>query len=195
MNNENDMKFNIITECANKILSFQADLKEVDLKEAALEEAALKEEKEQLKFSISEQEQLIKEYTDTPIDYILRYVEKINEMKQKLITEQIPENRKILENTINTYSGFIKSKIKDEPLIGENSEDAQNKSITTGDEISSDKCAQYRTSQKYDLELLKLAKDVSKMCEEHQLKLKAAEQRKKEASRKRIIITMNNEYF
>lgn len=178
MNNEMDIKFNIISECANRILSFQANLKEVDLKE----------EKEQLEL----QKQLIKEYTDAPIDYILRYVTKINDAKKTRETEQNPEKRKMLENAINVYTGFIKSKINDEPLIEENREDkslisenAQNKSITTGDEIASDKCAQYRASQKYDLELLKLAKEVSQMCEDHQIELKTKKQRRKEPSRKR----------
>lgn len=182
MNNEMDIKFNIISECANRILSFQANLKEVDLKE----------EKEQLEFSISEQKQLIKEYTDAPIDYILRYVTKINDAKKTRETEQNPEKRKMLENAINVYTGFIKSKINDEPLIEENREDkslisenAQNKAITTGDKISLDKYAQYRASQKYDLELLKLAKEVSQMCEEHQIELKTKKQRRKEPSRKR----------
>lgn len=159
MNNENDLKFNVIYECANRILKFKDDFKKADLEE----------EKEHLAFLMSEQEVLIQEYTDAPMEYILRYVTKINDAKQTLENEQDPERRRMLENAINTYTGFINSDIYSKTLKQE--------SNAKNDSKSTDRCSQYRASQKYDLELLKLAKEVSQMCEDHHNKLKKSRKR------------------
>ncbi len=159
MNNENDLKFNVIYECANKILKFKADFKK----------ATSEEEKKHLAFLMSEQEVLIQEYTDAPMEYILRYVTKINDVKQTLENEQNPERRKILETTIKTYTGFINSDIYSKTLNQE--------STTKNNSKPTDRCSQYRASQKYDLELLKLAKEVSQMCEDHHNKLKKSRKR------------------
>lgn len=165
MNDEIDIKFNIITECTNRILGFQADLKkETDLSKI-----------EFLTFSIEEQKKLIEGYTNSSADFVLRYVEKINASKQKLSEEQDPEKRKMLGNTISTYTDMIKSNINDKTLSEENISDK----TTNADEKTADKFIQYRSSQKCDPELLKHSKDVTTICEEHQTELKSQEDRTK----------------
>lgn len=67
---EVDINFNIIVECANRILRFQADLSK----------AKTASEKEYLNFLIEEQKKLIEEYTKTPVDEILS---SLNDLKSQ----------------------------------------------------------------------------------------------------------------
>lgn len=98
MTNEIDVKFNIIVECANRILNFEKDLStaKTDL------------EKKHLEFFIAEQKKLIEECTDVPVDVILPHVSELNTIKKDLEDKQ-DSKEKTSESILTALPNDLKS--------------------------------------------------------------------------------------
>lgn len=101
MNSEIDTNFNIIIECANRILEFEKDL-------AAAETDF---EKEHLTFFIEEQKKLIKEYTDTSPEDIIPYVAGLNALKNIIKDEKDSEKKAEEKSRLVTLTNNLKSEI------------------------------------------------------------------------------------
>lgn len=177
-NNIIDSKCSEIIECAHIIFELNDKY----------ENAKSNIRKNKIVSSIEHYKTFIDSQTNNSFEDVLRRVEKIDDLKMKLESEQNPEKRKMLESAIETNANFIKSRISDEALIEEDDK-------VSDEDVNLDKAAQYRASQKYDLNLLRRTRDLSQMCETHRAELKTAEEERKEVSRKTIINVVNNEYF
>ncbi len=101
MNNEIDIKFDIIIECANRILNFENDLKV----------AKTDSEKEHLTFFIEEQKKLIKEYTNTSPEDIVSYVAGLNALKRVVEDEKDPEKKSEEKLRLATLTNELKSEV------------------------------------------------------------------------------------
>lgn len=98
MDNEIDIKLNNIIVCATRILIFQRDA----------DKAKTAAEVKHLNFFIEEQKKLISEYTDAPIDDILKSVAQINSLKHSIVLEDEPKMislaNAMLDNSMNELS-------------------------------------------------------------------------------------------
>lgn len=98
MDNEIDIKLNNIIVCATRILIFQRDA----------DKAKTVAEVKHLDFFIEEQKKLISEYTDAPIDDILKSVAQINSLKHSIVLEDDPKMislaNAMLDNSMNELS-------------------------------------------------------------------------------------------
>lgn len=92
MDNELDIKLNNVIVCATRILIFQRDA----------DKAKTVAEGKDLDFFIEEQKKLISEYTDVPIDDILKSVAQINSLKHAIVLEEDPKMVNLANEMLNT---------------------------------------------------------------------------------------------